>query len=91
MPANSFLKIQRSDDGYIYMKIPEGLKKFYPQQDTWLQIKKPMCGLNNQDYTTKREPNEQFKLMDLIKAKLIHGYSTPGETNMVIATPIIVD
>ncbi len=27
------------------MKIPVGFKKFYPKQNSWLQIKKPIYGL----------------------------------------------
>ncbi len=32
----AFLKGELKNDEEIYIKIPEGFKKFYPKQDSWL-------------------------------------------------------
>ncbi len=40
-----FLNGELKNKEEIYMKIHEGFEKFYPKQDSWLQIKKPIFGL----------------------------------------------
>ncbi len=45
----AFLKGELKNDEEIYIKIPEGFKKFYPKQDSWLQIKKPIYCLKQSD------------------------------------------
>ncbi len=40
-----FLKWEHENNKEIYMEIPEDVKKFYPQQDYWLQINKAIYGL----------------------------------------------
>ncbi len=60
----AFLKGELKENREIYMKIPEGFKEFYPQQDSLLQIKKSIYGLNNQDCTTHRKLYKQCKPTD---------------------------
>ncbi len=41
----AFLKGDFENNEEIYMTIPEGFEKYYPKENTWLQIMKPIYGL----------------------------------------------
>ncbi len=41
----AFLKGEFENDEEIYMTVPEGFEKYYPNDNTWLRIMKPIYGL----------------------------------------------
>ncbi len=99
----AFLKGELENNEEIYIKIPKGFEKFYPKQDSWLQIKKPIYGLKQSGlyYYKKAKQAMQINGFERSKAdpclfyarrnKCLVIWVTWVDDNMVIAPPNIMD
>ncbi len=99
----AFLKGELENNKEIYMKIPKGFEKFYPKQDSWLQIKKAIYGLKQSGLYYYRKAKRAMQLNGFERSKadscLFYAWHTEGlviwvtwvEDNVVIVPPSIVD